>query len=280
MNKSQDESLGGLGGEGVILNNPSPNTKTTDKPNQVPKRKNHFFTWNNYTEEQIGGLLSFFDIHAIKYAFQEEIGPETGTPHLQGMVMFKDEKRSTVWDPHSKGHWEKLKDTSGKYQLKDESRKPEGRQWTKGFPKPIKIIQDLYPWQKKIEDIILSEPDDRTVHWYWEATGKVGKSAFVKYCVVKHKVLFCDGGKKADLVNLVFNQNMDETTCVMWDLPRVNKSNISYSTIESVKNGMVCNTKFETGVKIFNSPHIIIFANYPPLDMEGLSLDRWIITEL
>lgn len=280
MNKSNVKTLGGLGGEGVILNNPSLSIIKSDKSVQVPKRKNHFFTWNNYTEEQIGGIIAFFDLHSVKYAFQEEIAPDTGTPHLQGMVMFKEEKRSTVWDPTSKGHWEKLKDFSGKYQLKEESRKPGGRQWTKGFPKPVKIITELYPWQKKIEDIILTEPDDRTVHWYWEATGKIGKSAFVKYCVVKHKVLFCDGGKKADLVNLVFNQDMDETTCVMWDLPRVNKSNISYSTIESVKNGMVCNTKFETGVKIFNSPHIIIFANFPPVDMDGLSLDRWIITEL
>ena len=43
---------------------------------------------------------------------------------------------------------------------------------------------------------------------------------------------------------------------------------------------MICNTKYETGVKIFNSPHIICFANFPPDNLEQLSADRWIITNL
>jgi len=102
----------------------------------------------------------------------------------------------------------------------------------------------------------------------------------VKYCVVKHRVLFCDGGKKSDLINLVFNQDMDLTRCVIWDLPRSAMGNISYATLEAVKNGMVCNTKYETGVKIFNSPHIIVFANFPPDSPAQLSEDRWVIEEI
>ncbi|AYP28795.1 MAG: Rep domain protein [Virus sp.] len=271
--------LGALGGEGGNIQIPLPPTVVA-KNGQVPQRKNHFFTWNNYTEEQIVGLLAYFNAHATKYAFQEEIGPEKGTPHLQGMVMFPKEKRSTVWDPKSKACWLPLKKTDGAYQLKEDSRKPGGRQWSKGLPKPIKIITELRPWQAKIEKIILSEPDTRKIYWFWESVGRIGKSEFTKYCVVKHKVLFCDGGKKSDLINLVFNQNMDETNCLIWDLPRSTAGNISYATLESVKNGMVCNTKYETGVKIFNSPHIIVFANFPPDDPDQLSADRWIIEEL
>lgn len=251
-------------------------------PVQVPKRKNHFFTWNNYTEEDIETLLtSFRRLGAIKWAFQEEIAPTTGTPHLQGMVMFPKEKRSTEWDKSSKGHWECLKKTDGEYQLKSESRKPDGRQWTYGFPKPINILTNLYDWQKKIEEIYLGEPNDRSVFWFWEANGNIGKSAFVKYMVVKYKCLFCDGGKKADLINLIFNANMDDTRCILWDIPRANRNKISYSTIEAIKNGLICNTKYETGVKAFNPVHVFIFANFPPdLSEDGLSEDRWIITEL
>lgn len=263
------------GGEGNTLL-PPPLKKTS----QVPLRKNHFFTWNNYTEEDIDGILEYFNSHAIKYAFQEEIAPTTKTPHLQGMVMFKKECRSTVWDPKSKGHWEKLKVTDGEYQLKVVSRAPNGRQWTKGFPKPVKIIENLYDWQKEIENIFFTEPDDRSIYWFWEPDGKRGKSGFTKYMVVKHKALFCDGGKKSDLINLVFNNNMDECKCVIWDLPRTIKGAISYSTLESIKNGMVCNTKYETGVKCFNSPHIFVFANYPPDKPEELSTDRWIIRDI
>lgn len=270
------EHLGGLGGgEGNTHSSPL-KTKTT----QVPKRKQHFFTWNNYTESDIGGILDYFNKHAIKYAFQEEIAPSTETPHLQGMVIFKDEKRSTQWDPKSKGHWEKLKDSTGKYQLKEESRKPNGRQWTKGFPKPIKTIENLYDWQLDILNIYKEEPDDRKIYWFWEGPGKVGKSAFVKYMVIKHGCLFCDGGKKSDLINLVFNNNMDECKCILWDLPRTSEGKISYATLESVKNGLICNTKYETGVKAFNPPHIFVFANFPPDDPSKLSADRWVITEL
>lgn len=273
------DPLGVLGLEGGNIQIPLPISPVA-KNGQCPQRKNHFFTWNNYTEEQIVGLLAYFNAHATKYAFQEEIGAEKGTPHLQGMVMFPKEKRSTVWDPKSKACWLPLKKTDGVYQLKEDSRKPGGRQWSKGLPKPIKIITELRPWQAMIEKIILSEPDTRKIYWFWESVGKVGKSEFTKYCIVKHKVLFCDGGKKSDLINLVFNQNMDETNCLIWDLPRSAMGNISYATLEAVKNGMVCNTKYETGVKIFNSPHIIVFANYPPDSPAQLSADRWEIVEL
>jgi len=268
------DTLDGLDGKGVIFISPSQSTKK-----QAPLRKGHFFTLNNYTEVEIDGFLTFFKLHATKYAFQEEIAPTTGTPHLQGMVIFTKEKRSTAWDPKGRGCYFKLKDESGAYQLKEESRKPNGRQWTKGFPKPVKIIENLYPWQLDIETIFLQEPDDRKIYWFYDENGNIGKSAFVKYMVVKHKCLFCDGGKKADLINLVFNNDMDECKCVIWDLPRSTGNSISYSTIESVKNGMVCNTKYETGVKCFNSPHIFVFSNCAP-DTSALSADRWIIKNI
>jgi hypothetical protein len=150
----------------------------------------------------------------------------------------------------------------------------------KGFPKPIKIIENLYRWQMDIESIYDNEPDDRSVYWFWEAEGNIGKSAFIKYMIVKHKVLFCSGGKHNDIMNLVFNQDMNETKCVIFDIPRSHKGGISYASLESIKNGMICNTKYETGVKVFNSPHIFVFANFPPDKPDELSNDRWIIKEL
>lgn len=66
---------------------------------------------------------------------------------------------------------------------------------------------------------------------------------------------------------------------VIWDLPRNNGNKISYDAIESVKNGMICNTKFETGTKIFDPPHIIIFSNEQP-EEENLSKDRWNIINI
>ena len=51
----------------------------------------------------------------------------------------------------------------------------------------------------------------------------VGKSAFIKYMIVKYNVLFCSGGKHTDIMNLVFNQDMNTCSCVIFDIPRANR---------------------------------------------------------
>lgn len=269
-----DVALDGLDGEGVILNSPP-----LPKKKQAPLRKEHFFTWNNYTEEDIDGLLSFFNEHATKYAFQEEIAPIKGTPHLQGMVCFPKEIRSTVWDPKSKGHYERLKKNDANYQLKERTRKPNGRQWTKGVPKPLKLITPDKWWQQEIIELINTEPDDRAVFWFWSEAGGIGKSQFAKYLVAKHNCLFFEEGKKSDIMHLIFEAPEDKLERIIIDVPRDNGNNVSYKAIESIKNGMIYSSKYEGGYKLFNAPHIIVFANEPPQEYR-LSSDRWHIKNI
>ncbi len=73
---------------------------------------------------------------------------------------------------------------------------------------------------------------------------------------------------------------MNNCRGIIWDIPRSSKGNVSYATLEAVKNGLICNTKYETGVKVFNPPHVIVFANFPPDDESQLSADRWHIISL
>jgi len=275
--KATEAGLGGLGGEGG--NTLTPSLK------QVPKRKMHFFTWNNPTEDEIGGLLSYFNSNALKYRIQEERGAGTpenpeGTPHLQGTVAFDKEMRSTVWDKASRGHWEKLKGTwaqSVEYCSKEESRV--GREWSKGIPKPLKLITPDKWWQLEILKLIDEEPDDRKVHWYWSEKGGVGKSQFAKYCVAKKNCLFFEEGKKSDIMHLIFEAPDERLETMIIDVPRDNGNNISYKAIESIKNGMIYSPKYEGGYKLFNSPHIIVFANQAP-QCERLSSDRWVIKQI
>lgn len=237
------------------------------------------FVLNNYTEEDVCQLKELLPKICKKAVFGLEIG-EGGTPHIQGYInLIKKDRITGLKNKHSvlnKCSFREARNSEAliKYCQKD------GIVWSYGFPKAIKIITELYSWQKDIENIFMEEPNDRKIYWFWESNGNVGKSAFVKYMVVKHGCLFCDGGKKSDLINLAFNQDMDKCRCVIWDLPRTTKGHISYSTLESFKNGLICNTKFETGVKVFNSPHIFVFANFPPDKPEELSRDRWEIHEL
>jgi len=256
-------------GNGNIGHSPQPSS---------PKYE-YDFVLNNYTEDEVFQLKQVLTKICKKAVFGLEIG-EGGTPHIQGYInLIKKDRITGLINKHScfaKCSFREARNSEAliKYCQKD------GIVWLHGFPKPIKIIQDLYPWQKDIENLFFEEPDDRKIYWYWETKGRVGKSVFTKYMVVKHGCLFCDGGKKSDLVNLLFNTDMDKCKAVIWDLSREKKGNISYATLECFKNGLVCNTKFETGVKVFNSPHIFIFANFPPSNPELLSEDRWVIKEL
>lgn len=235
------------------------------------------FVLNNYTIEDCARIKEVLSKICKKWIIGYEIG-ESGTPHLQGYIhLLKKERKSTLIKKlGSRVSFRPCRNEAAliDYCLKD------GKTESFGFPKPIKIIDKLYQWQSNIIDIYDSEPDDRSIYWFWEPVGGIGKSAFVKYMVVKYGVLFCNGGKHTDLINLVFNANMDTCKCIIWDLPRCTEGKVSYSTLECVKNGMVCNTKYETGVKCFNSPHIFVFANFPPENPEKLSADRWKIIEL
>lgn len=237
------------------------------------------FVLNNYTEDEVSQVSQTLRRIAKKAVVGKEVG-ESGTPHLQGYFSLIKKERMTSLVKHAGFARASFRECRNEEALIAYCQKENNIILSIGLPKPISIIKELYPWQKKIEDVYHTEPDNRSIYWFWESTGNVGKSAFVKYMVVKHNALFCDGGKKNDLINLVFNNDMDNCKCVIWDLPRSTKGMVSYSTLESIKNGLVCNTKYETGTKAFNPPHIFVFANYPPDDETQLSKDRWRIYEL
>ena len=250
------------------------NTVTSPSSKQVSRKSFYCFTLFNYEtiEVEFNRQLKLI---SKKYIYGREICPTTNKKHLQGFIALKKPMRITELKLSGNPHLSAClgnEEQNIKYCSKDGD--------IVKYPTPVNLISALRPFQADIERIYFTEPDDRKIYWFWENTGGVGKSAFVKYMVVKHGCLFCDGGKKSDLINLVFNADMDNCRAIIWDLPRSTKGNISYSTLESIKNGLVCNTKYETGVKYFNAPHIFVFANYPPEEPDKLSSDRWEIREI
>lgn len=236
------------------------------------------FVINNYTESEIISLKLSLAKLAKKAILGFEVG-ESGTPHIQGYLSLHRKLRIT-----SLTKWAGLERASMRAVRNDLATqaycRKDGKYWEHGYPKPIWIISELKPWQTDVLDLYLSPVNHRKIYWFWEPVGGIGKSAFIKFMIVKHSILFCSGGKHTDIMNLVFNQDMDSSRGVFFDIPRAHEGKISYSSLECIKNGMVCNTKYETGVKIFNSPHVFIFANFPPDDPEKMSSDRWVITEL
>lgn len=241
------------------------------KKNRPSQSKHLFFTFNNYEQSDIDNLIKVFKDIYIEYIFQEEQG-SNGTKHLQGYIHLITKSRGTDLGLPKQIHWEKVKNIKAamNYCCKEDTRI--GAVYR--YPELVTTIQSLYDWQKQLRNLLLTKADDRTIYWIYEYKGNVGKSAFVKYMVINHHALFLDGGDKRDVCNLVFNSDMNKCNLVLFDLCRSKQSHISYSAIESIKNGLICNLKYETGFKAFNSPHIAIFSNGEP-DYDQLSLDRW-----
>lgn len=254
---------------------------------QCNKAKNWCFTLNNYTEDEIVSILSYFRENCIKYIFETEVG-ECGTPHLQGYIELKEKARWTEFKLSKRISWRVMSKKSSEgynieYCSKDFRKGLPVRIWKSDnihIPRPLKIISSLRPWQSSLENILMDEADDRKIIWVWENVGKVGKSAFCKYMCHKYDALYGTEGKKSDLINIVYNYVLNkELIHFILDVPRENGNNISYKSLEEIKNGMICNTKYETGVKLINSPHIIVFANEPPIKSK-MSADRWEIYKI
>lgn len=238
------------------------------------------FTWNNYISTAPGMLNMKFREICEKFVFQPEIGAN-GTPHLQGAIWLKKKARPTSFGLPKAIHWELMRNEEASENYCQKSDTNNGKVYKWGFPVELKIISELRPWQVEVEKVCLNEPDGRTIHWYWESIGNVGKSSFCKYMYYTHGALVIQGGKLADIMNIMFNANMNDINTVIIDIPRNNGNKVSYNSIECILNGMITNTKYETGIKIFNPPNVIVFSNYPPdLDEDNASKDRWKVTEI
>lgn len=253
----------------------SGNTQITDSsPNkpQIPARKHHFMTFNGYDSSDIQMILKVANEHCYMYVFQEEMG-KTGNRHLQGVFSLKKKERDTIFNI-KQIHWEKVINLTKAYLYCSDPKKRHGQIWVLNYTPPPNMKLNLYPWELVITRMIMTTPDDRGVNWIWSSEGNQGKSVFCKFLVINFNAVFLSKGKYSDIINILFKTDMNNKNCVIFDLPRNNGNKISYDAVESIKNGMVCNTKFETGYKMFEPPHIFVFANQPP-QKEKLSEDRW-----
>lgn len=82
------------------------------------------FTVNNYSEDDITQLHNDFLKYGKKYICEKEIG-ESGTPHLQGFVMFNNSRNlETLKKVNKRAHWDKAKgsiEQNKKYCSKDDN---------------------------------------------------------------------------------------------------------------------------------------------------------------
>jgi len=221
-----------------------------------------------------------------RYVFQEEIG-DAGTPHLQGFLHYPTQVAlSTIkaWNPRL--HLEAARSVVQSVQYCSDPTKRHGRIWTLGYAvtpvrRPFVLDHaDLYTWQRGLAADLEQAADDRSIYWYQDAAGGSGKTAMARYILERWPadVLYLSGGKGTDILYQVVKRKTDPRI-VLFNLTRTQEGKVSYASIESIKDGLVSSGKYEGGFRMFPSPHVIVFANWPP-DFNALSRDRWILREL
>lgn len=236
---------------------------------QISPAKHWVFTWNNYTEDDFLKTINILNENSSKYIVGKEVGKKKKKPHLQGYVMFNEKIR-----PKSliskKIHWKKAK---GSAQHNYDYCSKEGNFVCVGLkpkrmPKILKYEQ-LYKWQKDIVEIAKTEPDDRTIHWFWSEKGCLGKTQLVKYLITHFEAVQLDG-KGRDIAYIAAEYESDVYVLI---LPK-NETSVDYCSIEKIKDGVYCNVKFKGKPILRPNPHFFVFANMEP-DKEALSEDRW-----
>ncbi len=253
---------------------------------QISTAKNWVFTYNNYKDEDIIKIIDIISSNnsGSKYIFQEECG-DSGTRHLQGYICFGKKLRPMGLFKEFIGiHWEKCKNVklAIAYCHKEETRCGEVYSNIR-YDKDIKVIgrAEFHPWQEEIAVILEEEPSDRTIHWYWEEVGNTGKTAMAKWLAVRKGALVLSG-KGTDMKYGIVKfkeKNGYFPEIIIFDIPRSCHNYVSWGAIEAIKNGMFFSAKYESEMCVFNSPHVVCFANAMP-DMSLLSEDRWRIKKI
>lgn len=232
---------------------------------------------------QVDLLLGILKPDVKWYVAQLETCPETGRIHLQGTLCFLTRKRlSGCKRYHPKVHWEITKCISASVAYCSKKETSRGLIWTHGIELPEEVkVAEPRGWQLQVLDIIKSEPDDRTIHWFWEPAGGVGKSTLCKYLVVKHDALVVSG-KSTDMFHAILKYKVKHKRgpkLVIVDCPRSSLDYFNYGAIEQIKNGLLFSGKYDGDMCVFNTPHVITFANTPP-NWDMMSRDRWHVVRI
>lgn len=131
-----------------------------------------------------------------------------------------------------------------------------------------------YEWQEHVITFLDGQPDNRTVHWFCDLKGGSGKSDLTNWLSSHRSCFVADTCSHKDIAHAYDSQRI-----VIFDLSRSKEEMVPYATMESFKNGRIFSGKYQSRMKTFDVPHVVVFANYMP-EKDALSADRWDIIEL
>ncbi len=265
---------------------PLGNNRTKGRKKFTKARK-HIFTLNNYTEEDYVNIVAHCEKKKWKYVIGKEIGKKSGIHHLQGFIECKNPISFNTIQKLLPRARIKIAYGTMEHNL-TYCGKDDNFAKSQTFQEKIdmQILETEYKnvkwheWQQKVLTIIDSVPNSRTINWFWDSIGNIGKSFLTKFIDLKHDIIIADGKKDNIFNQIKIHMELEKIPkIIILDIPRHNIEYINYGVIEQIKNGLIYSGKYEGGKYRFPYPHIIIFANSPP-NLNKLSLDRWNIIDI
>lgn len=229
-------------------------------------------TLNNYSNSDWEEIQEFGSkyLNIKSYVFGREVG-KSGTPHIQGYFRLKTKERFETlrnkYPVFKRCHFESARGTDQQnlaYCGKDQDYVTSIKKMV-----PLKLINDMRPWQIELKSKLDKEPDDRSLIWIFDPATKNGKTALMKYMINKLGCPFSYGGRMSDVINLIFN-NKDyfryaEIPIMFFNFTKtIDAGHLNYSLFEAIKDGCISNNKFETGCFLMNPPHVVILCNQLP----------------
>ena len=239
----------------------------------MKQAKRWCFTLNNFDNDEWLRIVDRVTDKVVKYAV---IGEETGksrTVHLQGYIRFKTKQRMTSVKKHvgKRAHVEICKGTEEENKLY--------------CTKDGKIMLEVGVYNTSIgqRGCPSSMGDDVIALIDFLVSGKtlaeIQPEHYLTYVRYGNMITKIVNAKIADLKLKEMNSSYDNVTWKQWQKDTISDvdgpihdrkvmwlvdENINYEIIESVKNGIIYNTKYQCEMRIYKIPHVLVFSNERP----------------
>ena len=134
----------------------------------------------------------------------------------------------------------------------------------------------LKPWQHVVMKMVEIQ-GDREILFVIHEIGNQGKTWLTQYMTILKDGQCFDSTNKKDVA---YALNPEKNTFI-FDITRATEPKMSLQILESIKNGIVFNGKYESGTKIVTKAKVIVMANsFNEMHEAQLSVDRFMILHL